>query len=168
MGTAGQTSVQISVKISTVLRKRLDEERSLQGETIAELVNDALKFYLDYREKRRIEYCQNYEMMRNLDLVIPEKTDNAKHPAEKSAGPQNCGGGERRSGCHPEGERLIWMPIERMRPAREHPESMPNPIGRTHEQSYTGPIQDIVGFPWQPGRYWTRSPPDTDGHIGRD
>jgi hypothetical protein len=75
MGVAGQTSVQISVKISTVLRKRLEEERILQGETIAEVVNDALKFYLDYREKRRIEYCQNYEMMKKLEMIAAKKTE---------------------------------------------------------------------------------------------
>ncbi len=97
MGVAGQTSVQISVKISTVLRKRLEEERILQGETIAEVVNDALKFYFDYREKRRIEYCQNYEMMKDLDLVVPKgseailarvrKSDDQSHDEGGSARP---------------------------------------------------------------------------------
>ncbi len=51
MGATGKGSTQISAKISAVLRRRIEEERSLQGMTLAELVSEALELYLGYKEE---------------------------------------------------------------------------------------------------------------------
>ena len=54
MGSTGQKSVQISFKVNQALRDRIEAERKVSGGTTAEFLNDAVKFYLNYLEDRRI------------------------------------------------------------------------------------------------------------------
>ena len=55
MGTSNQMSVQLTFKVNPVLRQRIDEEQKLHGGTLSEFLNDAVKFYCNHLEERRIE-----------------------------------------------------------------------------------------------------------------
>ncbi len=65
MGSPGQKSVQISFKVNEVLREKIEYERNLTGGTLAEFLNDAVKYYINYLENKRFnendyrEYIQN-------------------------------------------------------------------------------------------------------------
>ena len=51
----GHVTNQISFKINLKLRERIDSEVDLSKCTQAEFLNDAVKFYLDYLENKRLE-----------------------------------------------------------------------------------------------------------------
>lgn len=53
MGSAGQKSVQITFKVNYVLREKIEKERQLSGGTLAEFMNDAVKFYINHLEEKR-------------------------------------------------------------------------------------------------------------------
>lgn len=54
MGSPGQTSAQITFKVNPKLRGKIDEERKMAGGTLAEFINDAVKFYINYLEDKRL------------------------------------------------------------------------------------------------------------------
>lgn len=55
MGSAGQSSVQITFKVNSVLREKIDREREYTGGTLSEFINDAVKHYIDHLEQKRID-----------------------------------------------------------------------------------------------------------------
>jgi len=55
MGTRGQTSVQICFKVNKQLKEKIDREIEATDGTQAEFMNDAVKFYIDYLENKRLE-----------------------------------------------------------------------------------------------------------------
>ena len=55
MGAPGQKSVQLGFKVNERLKDRIDREREMQGGTLAEFLNEAVKFYIDYLENKRLE-----------------------------------------------------------------------------------------------------------------
>ncbi len=59
MGTPGQSSVQICVKVNPSLKGRMDRAMSFTGGTASEFVNDALKFYINYIEDHKLYITQN-------------------------------------------------------------------------------------------------------------
>ncbi len=54
MGSPGQTSVQICVKVNPSLKGRMDRAMGFTGGTATEFVNDALKFYINYIEDHKL------------------------------------------------------------------------------------------------------------------
>lgn len=54
MGTPGQSSVQICVKVNPALKGRMDRAMGFTGGTASEFVNDALKFYINYIEDHKL------------------------------------------------------------------------------------------------------------------
>ena len=54
MGSPGQTSVQICVKVNPSLKGRMDRAMGFTGGTATEVVNDALKFYINYIEDHKL------------------------------------------------------------------------------------------------------------------
>ena len=63
MGSPGQTSAQITFKVNTVLREKIEKERELAGGTLAEFMNDAVKHYINYLEQRRYDEMRYAEFM---------------------------------------------------------------------------------------------------------
>jgi len=55
MGRPGQRSVQYGFKVPVTLAEKIEEERALDGTTLAGFFNDAIKHYIAYREKRRLD-----------------------------------------------------------------------------------------------------------------
>jgi hypothetical protein len=55
VGRKGQKSVQFGFKVSEELAKKIEQEREIDETTLAGFFNDAIKFYIDYREKKRID-----------------------------------------------------------------------------------------------------------------
>ena len=55
MGRKGQKSIQVSFKVYTGLKDRMDKEVELSGNTQAGFLNEAVKFYIDYLENKRLE-----------------------------------------------------------------------------------------------------------------
>jgi len=50
----GLKSVQFGFKTTEEIAKKMEEERAVDGTTIAGFINDAIKHYIDYRENKRI------------------------------------------------------------------------------------------------------------------
>lgn len=63
MGAPGQSSVQITFKVNKTLRDRIERERELSGGTLAEFMNDAVKFYINHLEQRRYEESRYKEYL---------------------------------------------------------------------------------------------------------
>ncbi len=59
MGSPGQSSVQICVKVNPSLKGRMDRAMSFTGGTASEFVNDALKFYINYIEDHKLYITQS-------------------------------------------------------------------------------------------------------------
>lgn len=58
MGSPGQTSVQLCVKVNPSLKGRMDRAMGFTGGTASEFVNDALKFYINYIEDNKLYITQ--------------------------------------------------------------------------------------------------------------
>lgn len=69
MGSPGQNSVQITFKVNRVLRDKIEKERELNGGTLSEFLNDAVKFYIDYLERKRYDEMQYQQSMRESDRM---------------------------------------------------------------------------------------------------
>jgi len=50
----GNKIVQLGFKTSPALARIIDEERAIDEITITEFCNDALKYYIDYRVRKRL------------------------------------------------------------------------------------------------------------------
>lgn len=61
MGSPGQTSVQLCVKVNPSLKGRMDRAMEFTGGTASEFVNDALKFYINYIEDNKLYIMQKDE-----------------------------------------------------------------------------------------------------------
>lgn len=51
----GTKSVQYGFKVTEELAKKIEYEREIDGTTLAGFFNDALRFYINHREERRLE-----------------------------------------------------------------------------------------------------------------
>jgi len=51
----GSKSVQFGFKTTEMLANKMEKERAIDETTIAGFINDAIKFYIDHRENKRIE-----------------------------------------------------------------------------------------------------------------
>ncbi len=67
MGAPGQSSVQITFKVNKTLREKIEKERELSGGTLAEFMNDAVKFYIDHLEQRRYDEVKYREYLADSD-----------------------------------------------------------------------------------------------------
>ena len=77
MGTPGQTSVQICVKVNPSLKGRMERAMGFTGGTTTEFVSDALKFYINYIEDHKLYITKKDE---NTDFE--ERWGNESSPAE--------------------------------------------------------------------------------------
>jgi hypothetical protein len=84
MGSPGQTSVQITFKVNTTLRDKIEKERRLSGGTLAEFMNDAVKFYINHLEEKRYneatfeKYIQLLSEKNDSTSMEPDVTANYK------------------------------------------------------------------------------------------
>lgn len=62
MGKKGQRSVQIGFKVNERLKERIDESVDECGGTLTEFLNDAVKFYLNFLDERKIALSQAAEV----------------------------------------------------------------------------------------------------------
>lgn len=67
MGSPGQSSIQITFKVNRSLRDKIEKEREVTGGTLAEFMNDAVKYYIDHLEEKR------YDEMRYQEYVEKRK-----------------------------------------------------------------------------------------------
>lgn len=74
MGSAGQSSVQITFKVNSVLREKIDREREFTGGTLSEFINDAVKHYIDHLEQKRIDEAR-YAMSKKRRSIAPPDSD---------------------------------------------------------------------------------------------
>ena len=49
------------------MRDKIEKERELNGGTLSEFLNDAVKFYIDYLERKRYDEMQYQQSMRESD-----------------------------------------------------------------------------------------------------
>lgn len=70
MGAPGQSSVQLTFKVNKVLREKIEREQNMSGGTMAEFLNDAVKFYINYLEERRYHEVQYQEYLKERNKTI--------------------------------------------------------------------------------------------------
>ena len=79
MGAPGQSSSQITFKVNKVLREKIERERELSGGTLAEFMNDAVKFYIDHLEQRRHDEMKYRQYLEKLQQYDGPETDMEHH-----------------------------------------------------------------------------------------
>lgn len=78
MGSPGQSSVQITFKVNEVLREKIEKERALSGGTLAEFMNDAVKFYIDHLEEKRYDEMRYREFILKMEREKGNELDGRK------------------------------------------------------------------------------------------
>lgn len=85
MARKGQKSVQFGFKVTEALAEKMERERAIDDTTIAGFINDAIKFYINQRENKRLEM---WRMEKDLagEQVAQADPASKKEASAKSAG----------------------------------------------------------------------------------
>lgn len=79
MGSPGQSSIQITFKVNKHLREKIEREREMNGGTLAEFLNDAVKFYIDHLEQRRHDEMRYHQYLEKLQQNDSSNNDIEEH-----------------------------------------------------------------------------------------